>query len=98
MSTAKSDADTVNPDFGAKLKELEAVTTWFESGEVDLSAALAKFERGMQLADELKQELQKIENRVEKIKAKFDTSAAAANADTALAAEELLDGDGPTLF
>jgi exodeoxyribonuclease VII small subunit len=66
-------------DFGAKLKELEAITEWFESDEVDLNAALAKFERGMQLADELKKELGEIENRVDVIKRKFD----APSADTA---------------
>ncbi len=63
-------------DFGAKLEELEAITAWFESDEVDLNAALAKFERGMQLAGELKTELTTIENRVEKIKAKFDAPSA----------------------
>jgi len=59
-------------DFGAKLKELEAITAWFESDEVDLDAALHKFERGMELANVLKQELQQVENRVEKIKRRFD--------------------------
>lgn len=67
--------DPNNPDFSAKLKELEAITEWFESDEVDLNAALAKFERGMQLAAELKKELQQVENRVEKIKARFDIPA-----------------------
>ncbi len=59
-------------DFTAKLKELEAITEWFESGEVDLNQALAKFERGMELTEELKQQLQVVENRVQKIRAKFD--------------------------
>ncbi len=62
-------------DFGSKLKELEAITEWFESDEVDLNAALQKFERGMHLADELKKELGEIENRVEVIKRKFDAAA-----------------------
>lgn len=61
-----------NQDFGNKLKELEAITAWFESEEVDLNEALTKFERGMQLAGELKKELEDVENRVEKIKAKFE--------------------------
>jgi exodeoxyribonuclease VII small subunit len=73
------------PDFGAKLAELEAITAWFESDEVDLNAALAKFERGMELAAELKQELQQVENRVEVIKAKFEAAPAPTD-------------DGPTLF
>ena len=41
-------------DFGSQLKELEAITMWFESDEVDLNEALNKFERGMELADGLK--------------------------------------------
>jgi exodeoxyribonuclease VII small subunit len=65
-----------NQQFGAKLKELETITEWFESDEVDLNEALAKFERGMQLANELKKELQQVENRVEKIKQRFDGPAA----------------------
>ena len=82
-------------DFGAKLKELEGITAWFESDEVDLNAALAKFERGMQLADELKRELQQVENRVEKIKARFD-----APADTPDISEDDAEptGEEPTLF
>lgn len=59
-------------DFGAKLNELEAITSWFESDAVDLNEALKKFERGMELAGELKVELQQVENRVEKIKQRFD--------------------------
>lgn len=65
-----------NNDFGKKLKELEDITAWFESDQVDLNEALAKFERGMELAGELKKELQAVENRVVKIKQKFDGAAA----------------------
>jgi exodeoxyribonuclease VII small subunit len=90
------------PDFGTKLKELEAITAWFESDEVDLDAALAKFERGMQLADELKRELQRVENRVEKIKARFDGPAAAVVAESAseddVATGDEATADDPTLF
>ena len=67
---------TSSNDFGAKLKELETITEWFESEEVDLNQGLTKFERGMQLAGELKGELGQLENRVEKIKQKFDTPTA----------------------
>lgn len=66
---------TEKANFGAKLQELEAITVWFESDQVDLNLALKKFERGMELADELKSELQQIENRVEVIKQKFDVPA-----------------------
>ncbi|HEX7260049.1 MAG TPA: exodeoxyribonuclease VII small subunit [Candidatus Saccharimonadia bacterium] len=62
-------------DFTQKLSELEAITEWFESGEVDLNQALTKFERGMELTEELKKQLQDVENRVQKIRAKFDGTA-----------------------
>lgn len=87
-------------DFGAKLGELEAITAWFESDDVDLNTALAKFERGMQLADELKRELQHVENRVEKIKARFDAptdTSATPDADAPVD-EDDADNEEPTSF
>jgi exodeoxyribonuclease VII small subunit len=81
-------------DFGTKLKELEAITEWFESEDVDLNQALTKFERGMQLADELKGELKLVENRVEKIKQRFDAPAT----NPADPTENLNPDAGPTLF
>jgi exodeoxyribonuclease VII small subunit len=61
-------------NFTKKLAELEEITSWLESDKVDLDQALVKFERGMELAAELKDHLSVVENRVEKIKAKFETS------------------------
>jgi exodeoxyribonuclease VII small subunit len=58
-------------DFAAGLKQLEEITAWFESEEVDLDKALVKFEQGVELAAKLRQHLQSVENRVEKIKQKF---------------------------
>lgn len=84
-------------DFGAKLKELEAITEWFESDEVDLDAALAKFERGMELATELKKELGEVENRVEKIKQRFDVPSAADSASQPTQPSSTGDGS-PQLF
>ena len=62
--------------FESALKELEAITQWFESSDVDLDQSLAKFERGMELTAQLKDHLQSVENRVEKIKQRFTTTAA----------------------
>jgi exodeoxyribonuclease VII small subunit len=64
-------------EFEPALKELEDITQWFESGDADLDQGLVKFERGMELAAELKKHLETVENRVEKIKARFDTAPAA---------------------
>ena len=62
-------------DFSARLKELEAITNWFESENADLDQGLAKFERGVELVADLRQHLKTAENRVEQIKQKFETQA-----------------------
>jgi exodeoxyribonuclease VII small subunit len=58
-------------EFEKALRELEEITAWFESSNVDLDQGLAKFERGMELTSQLKTHLSEVENRVEKIKQKF---------------------------
>lgn len=63
-------------EFEKSLKELEAITAWFESSDIDLDAGLAKFERGMELAAELKSHLASVENRVEKIRQRFSAQTA----------------------
>ena len=63
-----------NIDFAKELKELEAIVGWFESEEVDLNAALPKFERDMELAAKLRKHLSGVENKVEVIKKKFSQS------------------------
>ncbi len=63
-------------EFEKALKELEEITAWFESSDVDLDQGLAKFERGMELSTKLKEHLQAVENRVEKIKARFNEPSA----------------------
>jgi exodeoxyribonuclease VII small subunit len=58
-------------EFEQALKELEQITAWFESSDVDLDQGLVKFERGMELASLLKDHLLTVENRVEKIRQRF---------------------------
>ena len=58
--------------FDTALKELESITQWFEQNEIDLDEGLVKFERGMVLATELKNHLETVENRIEKIKVRFN--------------------------
>lgn len=59
-------------EFEPALKELEEITRWFESSDADLDQGLVKYERGMELAAELKKHLATVENRVEKIKQRFE--------------------------
>lgn len=59
-------------DFSKGFQELEDITRWFDSQEtLDLDAGLKKFERGLELASELKKKLTEVENKVEEIKQKF---------------------------
>jgi len=64
--------DTRNKPFADDMAELEAITAWFESPDIDLDEALAKFERGMELATGLKKQLGEVENKIEKIKKSFE--------------------------
>lgn len=60
-------------NFAQLFKELEEITAWFEREEVDLEEGLKKFERGLELAKVLKDHLKKVENKVNEIKAKFES-------------------------
>ncbi len=59
-------------NFAKSFEELEKITEWFESEEaLDLEKGLKKFERGLELASELKTLLSEVENKVNEIKKKF---------------------------
>ena len=60
--------------FSSAFEELEQIAQWFDSeDQFDLDLGLKKFERGLELASELKQKLMEVENSVEEIKLKFLT-------------------------
>lgn len=61
-------------DFGAKLAELEKVLEWFESDDIDLDKAIAQYELGVQISQELQDYLKKMENKVKVIKAKSSSA------------------------
>ncbi len=59
------------PSFAEAFAELEKLTEWFETQEVDLDVGLEKFERGLELADVCKKKLAEVENKVAILKSKF---------------------------
>lgn len=61
------------PTFAEAFAELEKLTEWFETEEVDLDVGLAKFERGLELAQVCKKKLSEVENKVTTLKKKFET-------------------------
>lgn len=55
-----------------KMKQLEEIVEWFESQDVDIDEALTKYEAGLQLADELQEDIKSTKNKFTKIKKSFD--------------------------
>lgn len=59
-------------DFAKAFTELESLTEWFETEQVDLDEGVKKFERGLELAQICKTKLSEVEQKVTTLKAKFD--------------------------
>ena len=62
---------TKKPTFAEAFAELESITEWFETQNVDLDEGVKKFERGLELAKMLKEKLSDVENTVITLKKKF---------------------------
>ncbi len=58
--------------FAKAFEELEEITRWFESSEMDLDEGLKKFERGLELSKLCRDKLDEVENKVKEIKLKFE--------------------------
>lgn len=52
--------------------ELNGLVEWFESDQLNLDEAVAKYEQAMQLLEQMESQLKSAENQVKKISAKFD--------------------------
>jgi exodeoxyribonuclease VII small subunit len=59
-------------DFSASMRELESIADYLQSSEVDLDEAMKKYERGTQIAKQLRDYLKTAENKVETLKQSFD--------------------------
>jgi len=57
-------------DIGKAFAELESITEWFESGNMNLDEGLKKYERAMELAEALRIQLESAENRITEIQKK----------------------------
>jgi exodeoxyribonuclease VII small subunit len=60
--------------FSKAFAELESITQWFESGQADLDEGLKKYERAMELASSLREELELAENKITEIQTKYGKS------------------------
>lgn len=60
------------PSLADQLARLDEIVTWFEQDDFDIEEAIAKFEEGSALADEIKVKLTTLENKITVLKEKFD--------------------------
>lgn len=58
--------------FAELYAELEEIVAWFEGEVADVDESLKKFERGAEIAQQLQAQLKQTENKVSKIKGKFE--------------------------
>lgn len=56
--------------YSEAIKELQEITDYLESSEVDLDEAIEKFDRGSKIASEIENHLKNAENKIKTIKSK----------------------------
>jgi len=61
-------------DVSKAFKELETITEWFEGENADLDEGLKKYERAMELAENLRKQLETAENKITEIQKKHNQS------------------------
>jgi len=59
------------PTFEEAFAELETLTEWFETKEVDLDEGVKKYERGLELAEVCRKKLADVENKVTELTKQF---------------------------
>lgn len=56
------------PDLNTLMKQFDEIVAWFDQEELDVEAALKKFEEGNKLAEEIRKRLETLENRITVLK------------------------------
>lgn len=59
------------PDIQTQLAQLEEVVAWFERDDIDIQEAIARFEEGSRLAEDIKERLAHLENKITVLKERF---------------------------
>ena len=55
------------------IMEFDEIVNWFDNDNLDIDEAIAKFEQGNELSEEIKQRLLDAKNKIEIVKKKFDS-------------------------
>ena len=53
------------------MAEFDEVVAWFDGDDVDVEEAIAKFEQGSKLADQIKKQLAEVKNKIRVINSDF---------------------------
>jgi exodeoxyribonuclease VII small subunit len=61
-----------NFNFSAAIKELEEISRWFQSEEINLDEGLVKFKKGTALIKKCHQHLKEVENQFVEIKKEIE--------------------------
>ena len=59
---------TISFNFKKSYQELQNIVEWFEQEEIDLEEGVKKFEEGSKLVKDLKEYLEKVENKIRELK------------------------------
>ncbi|HEX5744056.1 MAG TPA: exodeoxyribonuclease VII small subunit [Candidatus Saccharimonadales bacterium] len=60
------------PDYEELRRELDSILDDLQSGSLDIDQALEKYKRGLELVGQLEKYLDKADNTVRELKARFD--------------------------
>jgi exodeoxyribonuclease VII small subunit len=63
------------PDYEELRRELDSILDDLQSGSLDIDQALERYKRGLELVKQLEKYLDKAENTVSELKAKFNRTA-----------------------
>jgi exodeoxyribonuclease VII small subunit len=75
MTAAKSTSKSSKKNYQDLEAELQDILDWFESDSFDVDEAVKKYQRGLELIQELETYLSTAENTVRELKAKFNAPA-----------------------
>lgn len=61
-----------SPSLNEIMQELERVVVWFDQEDLDVEQAIKQFEKGAELAEKAREQLETLENKITVLKQRFD--------------------------
>ena len=67
-SNQSAEQDLAKLSLSELMEQLEAIVAWFNTEDVDIDQATAKFDQGVKLAEVIRQRLAETDNKINQIK------------------------------